>query len=189
MLDMAVQFLKEELDTYLVSRTGSNAVEVKLSKVVDEVGKYEFDEGAIGATIINIEEERTLKSHLPEYTYVNGQHVVLEPDLKLNLHVLFTAHFKLYDQALKYLSYVLTFFQSHSFFNSSEYPGLDPRVGKLTVELHTLNYEQLNQIWAFIGGKHLPSVIYKVRMIIVQDESEKKVQLPLTNIQTNLQSR
>jgi hypothetical protein len=189
MLDIALQFLRDELNSYLVSRTGSDAVKVQMSSLVDETGKYALDNGTIGAVIINIEEERTFKSHIPEYAYVNGQHVVLEPDLKLNLHVMFAANFKLYDIALKYIAFVLTYFQSNPSFTSEEYPALDTRIRKLIVELQSLSYEQLNQIWAFIGGKQLPSVVYKVRMVAVQDEAQMAVQPPVTTIKTEIRSR
>lgn len=111
---------------------------------------------------------------------------MLEPELKLNLYILFAANFKIYDQALKFISYVLTYFQSHSSFTSDGYPTLDPRIKKLTVELQSLNYEQLNQVWAFIGAKQLPSVIYKVRMVVLQDEAATAIQPPITHIAGNL---
>lgn len=190
MLDVAVQFLKDELNTFLLARTGSNSAEVvNLSKVVDDAGKYAFAEGTIGAAIINIEEERIFKSQHPDYTYKNGQHVVLQPELKLNLHVLFAANFKLYDQALKYISYILMYFQTHSSFTSEEYPALNTRIGKLIVELQSLSYEQLNQVWAFIGGKQLPSVIYKVRMVVLQDKVQTAIQPPITTIDSNIINR
>ena len=189
MLDVALQFLKDEVSSYLLAQTSSSSVSVKLSKVVNEHGRYAFDEESICSTIINIEEERTFKSQVPEYAYVDGRHVVLEPDLKLVLSVLFAANFRQYDQALKFLSYIMTFFQSHSVFSSEQYPALDPRIGRLTVELQSLNFEQLNQMWAFIGGKQLPSVVYKVRLILLQDESPTTVQLPITILNANLQNR
>jgi hypothetical protein len=190
MIDVAVQFLKEELNGFLRARMGNNLAEiVKLSKVVDDTGKYAFDAGTIAASIINIEEDRIFKSQLPDYTYVNGQHVVLEPELKLNLHLLFAANFNNYDQALKFISYLLLYFQAHSSFTSEEYPALDPRIGKLTVELQSLGYEQLNQIWAFVGGRQLPSAVYKVRMVVLQEEAEVTIQPPITTIKTDLRSR
>ena len=188
MLDIVLKFLTDELKTYLNIRTGSNSAEVvKMSRLLDQEGKYAFDEGTIAATIINIEEERTFKSQLPDYTYKNGQHVVLEPEIKLNLHVMFAANFKQYDTALKYISYVLMYFQSHHYFTSEEYPALDERIGKLTMELQSLSYEQLNQVWAFIGGKQLLSVIYKVRMVILQDEAQMAIQPPITIINTQIE--
>lgn len=189
MLDTALKFLKDELNTYLLTQTGSDSIKVEMSKLVDEAGKYAFELDTIAASIINIEEDRIFKSQVPEHIYTNGQHIVLEPELKLNLHVLFAANFKVYDQALKYLSYVLTYFQSHPSFTSVEYPALDPGIEKLTTELQSLSYEQLNQVWAFIGGKQLPSVIYKVRMVSLQAMVPTVIQPPIMEINTNLHSQ
>lgn len=188
MVDVALKFLRDELNMFLRTRAGSSGEVVKLSKIVDESGKYAFDAG-LCLSVINIEEERTFKSQLPEYTYVDGHHIVLQPELKLNLHLLVGANFGLYDEALKFISHVLVYFQSHISFTSEEYPGLDPRIGKLTVELQSLNYEQLNQVWAFIGGKQLPSAIYRLRMVILQDEAQVTIQPPLTTVRIDLGNR
>jgi hypothetical protein len=160
-----------------------------MSRVVDEAGKYSIKENAIGVSVISIEEDRVFKCQQPDHTYVNGQHVVLEPEIKLNLHLLFAAHFKLYDQALRYISYILTYFQSHPFFTSEQYANLDPQIGKLTMELQSLTYEQQNQVWAFIGGKQLPSLIYKMRMVVVQDTSPARIQPALVQVETVLGNR
>ena len=191
MLDIALKFLTSELNTYLSTQMTSTSEEVvRMSKLVDDAGKYAF-ENSIAASIINIEEDRVFKSQTPDRIYTNGQHIVLEPELKLNLHVIFAANFdvKNYDQALKYISYVLTFFQSHSAFTSVEYPALDPSIEKLTIELQSLSYEQLNQVWAFIGAKQLPSVIYKVRMVSLQSVAPTLIQPPIVEINTNLYSQ
>jgi len=186
MLDIALAFLKDELNTYLKTQTSSSLDIVAISKLVNEDGKYAFAIDQIAASIINIEEDRIFKSQVPDHIYTNGQHVVIEPELKLNLYVIFAANFKNYDQSLKYITYLLTYFQSHPAFTSVEYPSLDPRIEKLTTELQTLSFEQLNQIWAFIGGKQLPSVIYKVRMVARQGISPSGIQMPILEINTNL---
>lgn len=191
MLNIALKFLEDQLNTYLRTRRGSSSTlgQVNMSKLVDDEGKSAVTQDTIGTSIINIEEERIFKSQGSEYAYTNGQHIVLEPELKINLYVLFAANFKQYEEALKYISYVLMYFQSHPVFTREEYPELDSRIEKLTAELQSLNYEQLNQIWTFIGGKQLPSVIYKVRMVSLQDDTPISIQPPLTKINTNLHSR
>src|SRR5206468_23406 len=83
---------------------------------------------------------------------------------------------------LKYISYALTFLQAHSSFTQETYPGLDPRIERLTTELQSLTYEQLNQIWAFIGGKQLPSAVYKVRMVVLQDVEPAAIAPPITRV-------
>jgi hypothetical protein len=189
MLDTALGFFKDELNTYLLTQVGTTAARVAMSKIVGEDGKYAISEGSIGAAIINIEEERVFKAQVPEHSYSNGQHLVLEPELKLNLHIMFAAHFKQYEQSLKYLSYLLTYFQSRPLFTSATYPDLDVRIQRLAVELQSPSYEQLNQIWGFIGGKQLPSVIYKVRMVSLQEMTPQAIQPPIREINTNLYRR
>jgi uncharacterized protein DUF4255 len=189
MLDVALKFLASELNSYLLSRTGSEFGKVEVGRLVDDTGKWAGQEDHLGAALVNVEEERTLKPQLPEKALVNGNLVTLEPALRLNLHVLFAAHFQHYDQALRYLSHVLTFFQAHPSFNQDRYPDLDPRIRKLTAELLALNYEQLNQLWAYIGGKHLPSAVYKFRLVSLQDVEPSAVQPPITSIDAVVHSR
>ena len=69
----------------------------------------------------------------------------------------FAAHFTHYDQAVKYLALFLTSFQSHPVFTAEQYPALSPALRKLNLELVSLNYEHLNQIWAFVGAKQFVS--------------------------------
>lgn len=189
MIDLALTFLKDELASYILSRTNSSNVEVKLTKLVNEAGKYAFGEETLALSLINIVEDRTLKSQLPEFTYVNGQHVRLEPELKFNLFLMVAANFNVYIQSWKALSLVLSFFQSHPSFSASEYPGLDHRIEKLSLELESLSYEQQNQVWATIGGKYLPSLVYRIRMVVVQDEAVSGIQQPITKINTKISSK
>lgn len=189
MIEIALQFLRDEVNTFILTATGSDAVKVKLSAVVDDAGKYAFEQEVVGCSIINIEEERTLKAHLPQRVLSNGQHVISEPELKLNLYLLFAANFKVYEEALKYLSHILAFFQSHPCFTQQEFPALDSRIEKLALELQSPSFEQLNQIWGFSGGKQLPSVIYKARMVILQPEAPVQVRQPLSTISTSISSK
>ncbi|MEP7120319.1 MAG: DUF4255 domain-containing protein [Byssovorax sp.] len=188
MLDVALTFLVNNFNAYLMARTGGDFGKAELSRLVNDQGKWAIDQDHIGATLINIEEERVLKEQVPETRYVNGRHVVLAPPLRLNLHVLFAANLKQYDQALKYLSYVLTYFQAHPSFTQAEHPDLDPRIDRLVVELLSLTYDQLNQVWTFIGGKQLPSAAYKIRMLVLQDP-EADVAVPLQSIDTEIHGR
>jgi len=190
MIDTALTFLKDELNTYLHTHgMDASMVQVVVSNIVDEAGKYAIQRGEVGICLFNVEEERVLKSQLRDYTYVNGQHVVVEPDLKLNLYILIASYMQSYEQALKIISAILTYFQSHGHFTTDTYPALDPQIGKLIVELQALNYEQINQLWAFIGGKQLPSIIYKLRMVVLQDQVQVDVQPPIMVIDNKLGGR
>lgn len=175
MLDVALKFLVRELNVFLFNRTGNAEMKAELARLVDDTGKWTITDNHVGVTLVQVEEERTLKAQRPENTLINGQHVVVEPELRVNLHVLFAARFQQYDQALHYLALVLTFFQSHGHFDPVRHPSLDARIRKLTLELLPLNYEQLNQLWAFLGSRHLPSVVYRARLLALQDAETTSV--------------
>jgi hypothetical protein len=184
MIDVALKFLAGEINSYLFARTGSAQGGLAFGRLVDDVGKCAIADQSLGAALVNIDEERVLKSQLPDTVLLNGRQVVLQPELKLNLTMLIAANFSQYDIALRQLSWVLTFFQSHPGFTRDRCPGLDPRIERFTVELQSLTYDQVNQLWAAIGGKQLPSVVYRVRLVAVQDVEPSTIQAPVSEVAT-----
>jgi hypothetical protein len=42
-------------------------------------------------------------------------------------------------------------------------------LNKLIFDLYSTRFEELNQLWSMMGGKYIPSVIYKMRMAVIQD--------------------
>ncbi|MEO7999753.1 MAG: DUF4255 domain-containing protein [Gemmatimonadaceae bacterium] len=189
MIDVALDFLGRQLKPYLDTHTGFDDVHVAPSRLVDNAGKMALADETVGLTLINVEEERVFKDQVPSQKFVNGQHVVLAPELRLNLMVLISANYAQYNEALKCLSLVFTYFQTNLFFTVERYPTLEPRIGKLTVELQSLTFEQLNQVWAFLGAKYLPSVVYRVRMVTLQDVAPMAIGAPITSISTTLGNR
>ena len=188
MLDLAIKFLTGELNSYLLARSGGNFGSAVLTRIVTDAGKWAIPDDQIGVALVSVEEERALKSQLPQAVYADGRQVLLEPELKLNLHLLFAANFKQYDQGLRQLSHLLTFFQAHTVFTRERYAGLDPRIEKLGVDLVSLSFEQLNQLWAFVGAKQLPSAIYRVRLVALQDIEPAAVQPPITTIGSTVEA-
>lgn len=182
MLDVALKFIVQELNAYLLARTALNFGTAELSAIVDDGGKWKAKLDQLGCFLVGVDEERITKEHLPSIEYRNGQHVKLQPPIKLHLNVLFFAHFTNYDQSLKYLSHVLKFFQRYSYFTSELHPGMPEGIDRLVVELQSPTYEQLNQIWAFIGSKYLPSALYRIRMTVIQDDQPDDITPPLSEV-------
>ena len=186
MLHLAADFLTRELNAWLVARTGGPFGSALLTRIVTDTGRWAIPDDQIGVALVNVEEERALRSQVPQTQFADGRHVVVEPEIKLNMHLLFAAQFRQYDQGLRQLSLVLTFFQAHPAFTSERNPGLDPRIERLTAELVTLTYEQLNQLWAAIGGKQIPSVVYRFRLVAIQDTEPADVRPPVTVVSVEL---
>jgi hypothetical protein len=192
MLDIAMTFLRDQLQAYMVARTGAGATDaptVNLTPLVNDQGRYAIAQNTVGLTLVNVEEERTFKAQLPTYVTVNGHQVAREPEVHLNLHVLAAVNFANYGVGLRSLSLVIAFFQAHPGFMPDDFPSLDPRIGSLSTELYSLSYEQLNQLWAFVGGKQLPSVVYRVRAVTVQDDEITGIHVPITTIAAAIGTR
>jgi hypothetical protein len=135
-------------------------------------------------SLINIEEERHFKTQGLQVTQTAGQkkkgvYSSREPDIKLNLYILISAYNKSYDDALKFISKVVNYFQEFNVFvrkNDGSEDDMPENIEKIVVELYTASFEQQNQIWASLSTGYIPSVIYKVRMIIIDaaKSSEEK---------------
>ena len=128
-------------------------------------------------SLVNIAEEAAVKN-LQNGKFQNGQYVSMHPVVHVNLFLLFTANFDTYEVAISHLFRVMEFFQGRKVFNlkNSPVPGLTAQEIKtlgeaeLTIELHTLSFEQLNDLWGSLGGKQMPFVLYRARLLPIQME-------------------
>ena len=189
MIDAALSFVASEVNAHLRKRTGAELGAVAIGPVVDDRGSWTVPQDSMRLTLFQIDEERTVREPLPERTLVGGREVLLPPPLKLNLVVLFAGRFQQYDQALRTLSHILAFFQARPVFTPSDSPALPIGIERLAMDLVSYGPEQLNQMWACLGAKHLPSVVYRLRMVVLQDVEPVGSGLPILSIETSLQGR
>lgn len=183
-IDVSLKFLIDELNGYLQRRLDSSFGQAALGALVDDKGTWTISEDSLRMCLFQIEEERITRAPVPQQTLVDGRHVTLRPPLTINLVVLIAARFSQYHEGLRMLALVLTHFQAHSLFTPATHPGLPAGVDRLSVELVNYGPEQANQMWACLGARHLPSVVYRVRMLILQDSEPDQVAMPVTHIST-----
>lgn len=180
MLNNAMTLIRNELRNYFQADIGLSTVpDIELGNI----GLLETENGdnlgnRIILTLVNIEEESTLKN-LPNFKKDLPRIDYIEPPVFLNLYLLFSCNFDLYETALIHLSSVIRFFQSRKKLNganstavdlgdlSPQNPGLLDL--QLAFELYTLTFEQINHLWGALGGKQIPSVMYKVRLVSISE--------------------
>jgi hypothetical protein len=85
----------------------------------------------------------------------------------LNLMLMFAANFggSKYTEALKFISATIAFFQGRALFDHHNSPDLDPRIDRLALDIENLSVAELSNLWGILGGKYVPSILYRVRMI------------------------
>lgn len=91
------------------------------------------------------------------------------PDLVMNMNVLVAAVFeeKKYTESLSFFSEALCFIQSSPFFSVD---GV-----QYTVELVSLGLQETNNVWSCMGSQCFPSVMCKIRRLLISSGNISKV--------------
>lgn len=174
--------LKEEFD----SQFDASNYKALLGNIA-QVDSDENLNGNIVATVVNLEEEKSLKNG-PFNSIVKGATVKHNPLIHLNIFILFSATHNTYVTALEQLEKVMTFFQSKNVFDRNNTDFGDEKTVKIILDIHSLSLEQLNHLWGILGGKQYPSILYKVRLVTINAEefTEEGVIETITDNQTVL---
>jgi hypothetical protein len=153
--------------------------------VVDDIAKHDDDTSGLDdkvvITLLNVEEESTLKNR-SWYTRTTLSENPPVYDMKkqnppayLNLYLMIAANRNAYDKSLSDISKVIEIFQTN---NVLEYTDSD--VGKsfkFRIELHSIPFEQLSYIWGLLGGKVMPSALYKVSVVKIEAITKTNINL------------
>ena len=201
MIAAAITLIREELDAYLQSIEGLPANHVVLGNIAN-LGEPEaqyLDEKIVITNVI-IEEESTLKNKRHFQQSAAGGIDYIEPPVYLNLYLLFCATYDRskpdgYEVALHEISLVIQFFQSKNVFTITNSPfssialtdtisDVDKAEINLRAELYTLTFEQSNHLWGSLGGKQSPFVMYKIRLVKIQQKITQEAPL-IEEIQEN----
>ncbi|TND08153.1 MAG: hypothetical protein FD123_2547 [Bacteroidetes bacterium] len=198
MIDEALKFLTLEVNKYLNMRSmpvSGTTDEIQLSSVTHaatEGSEVTIANGKLALSLINIEEERVVKEQRTAYRNENNDIEHYNPEIRINLYVLISARFdnisgaSSYEEGLKQLSYVMTFFQGKHVFVPENSPDMPSELQKLIVELYSTSFEQQYNYWTVIGTKYLPSALYRVRLVTFQDKRILDQAAPITTSSINL---
>ncbi|MFK0733585.1 MAG: DUF4255 domain-containing protein [Gloeotrichia echinulata GP01] len=146
--------------------------------------EFSFQNDAITVLLVNLEEEYTFRSGASHEQISNqGTNPQSYPNIYMNLYVLFAANFTEYRQSLMFLSLIINFFQSHRLFNHHNSPSLSSDIEKLILELVNVPFSEQRDIWSYLGMSYMPSVIYKVRMVVFADTETVEIGANITETQ------
>ncbi len=200
MIDNVLKVVANEVNKYVVRKLDADRDPSSARRIsTGNVAKMQ-DADASGArndsvstpavlTLVNIEEERTSRS-ADNYVRSNNKIEYRRPQIFLNLYCLFAVNHSSYDTSLQYLSLIIQFFQHKNVLTPQNTPAdnglaFDPKVEKIIVDMVSMNAEQVNHLWATLGGKYLPSVLYKFRMVTIEDDTPGIYVEPIAEIEIN----
>ncbi|PWB25004.1 DUF4255 domain-containing protein [Flavobacterium sp. HTF] len=176
MIFEVIQIIAEQVNNYL------DEIGLDKSVVPENIAFLESQnedigdalKNAVALTVINLDEEATLKN-FPNHTIENAKTIYKNSIVNLNLYILFSANRDNYVNSLKDISKIIEFFQgkrlftqANTIYNRNNIAMSNVDNFRFTVELYTPTFEELNYIWGTLGGKQLPSALYKVSMIQIE---------------------
>ena len=166
--------LRDGLNDFIRAQSGTPLPDAGEDRVLlidgEKMDPIEFRLGAITGLLVNIEEEGMLRTADPyRGVSADGKPQRVQPEIRLNLYVLFVARFKVYEQGLQYLAMVLRFFQANRAMDHDNTPTLGADIEKLVLELVTLPLSEQNEIWSALRTSYHPSLLYRVRMVVFKD--------------------
>lgn len=163
-----VKAIVNSLNDAFKSSTRWAAEKAVLSHLVEPDGSAPLAiENKLVLTVIGLDNEPSLKNYRERSRDVNGKVGIAYPGYHFSINVLMASACVNYEEGLKLLSDAVSFVQAKPLISHQNTPGLPASVDKLTMETKQVSVEHLSHIWGALGGKLLPSVLYRVRMITI----------------------
>jgi hypothetical protein len=184
---------------------GDSFIDISNIATLNDGDEYLLSKTAVILSIVNIEEDKTLRNQSSYINGTNNQNTISryeQPTKHLILSILFSSYNKdlsKYLDGIDKLKNVIYFFQQNKSFyykdDDTELIKYDAFIikteieqahyEKITIESISLSSEQLNQMWSYLGSKYMPSVLYKLHLCaiqkspIIQENVIKKVKIDL----------
>ena len=181
MITQALTYISTKINSAFFTPAGSPRVILGNVATLNDSG---INESNVLLSLVNIEEEILLRN--PENFIKRDPSVIYKnPPMHFNITIIFGAYLPNqnelgtnYEGSISKIQKIIGFFQRQNVFDHSNFPDLPPGIEKLVFNLVNLNLEQLHHLWSMLGGKYIPSVVYKMRMVAI-DEALESDEAPL----------
>jgi Pvc16 N-terminal domain len=175
MIFEVVQIIVEQVNSYFEEcGLDKTVIAENIALIESQSESADNLENAVALTLLNLDEESTLKN-FPNHSYENSKVIYKNNVINLNLYLLFSANRTSYINSLNDISKIIEFFQgkrlftqANTIFNRNSVAMSNIENFRFTAELYTPTFEELNFIWGTLGGRQLPSALYKISMIQIE---------------------
>jgi hypothetical protein len=186
MIHNSLTYIRDVLNENFKREFSTSENIVVLSNIVNPDGTIpENIDSKIVFFLVNLNEKATLKNNFNRNSNQDGgSFAKTKPTIHLNLQLIFCANFigRHYEEGLRYLSSLISFFQINNRLRPNSSRNLDS--DNLLIELSKLDFSELSRLWSAIGSKIMPSVHYKLGLLAIEDTARGK-SVPSLNEQSN----
>jgi hypothetical protein len=168
LIQAAINHLATQLNSYLKRTNNLSEDIVVVSNLVEADGSASsHTNNKLVMFLTNIEKDTMPQRNSSGVRGFDGRALMSSQPLYINLYMMLAANYSgaNYAEALKFISKAISFFQIQPIFDRQSSPDLDSRIEKLVLDIENLNIQDLSNLWGLLGGKYLPSVYYRIRMV------------------------
>lgn len=170
MIHQVLPAIAGELSEFLQARFGISEDQIVLGNIVNQDGSLAVEGNKLVISLINIDRDGTKGSG--SSTSSNGT-----PPVYINLYVMFAAVYNSsninnldYIESLKIISGVIGFFQGQNAFDHHNAPEWPDGANRVIMEIEDIEFRELVNLWSQFGAKYVPSVVYKVRTLNMNED-------------------
>ncbi len=170
MIYSALRSIKDSLNEFLINRLDLDEEVVLINRLVNQEGEGgQKNQNKVVLTLINLEQEAN--SQFYNRPMNDGREIhKLNPPMYFNLNLLCVSNFDSYEESLKFLNEILSFFQGHLSIEIYSNERMKS-IGKLAMEVDPQTFSDMHNLWNSMGAKYQPSLVFKARHITVQEQN------------------
>lgn len=171
MIDLLLTEMTATLNLYFGLRSKGGSADLFSCQIADisthdknaEGGGEDVFTNKVVLTLVSIEEENAMKNNYP-LREAGAGFIKEKSAVYINAYLLFSARYETYATSIEAISQVISCFQASRRVSFT----VDGEEQDAVLQLHNLGFENLNNLWTVMGGRYLPSVIYKARVLMFQ---------------------
>ena len=167
MIDVALAIIVNRLNQQLASPETAPEDAVVLMDFADSSGPAPDAQDKIVVLASNITED-TVTRGLPRP--VSDANLRKRDPVNLIIQIVVAANFEpsRYSRGLQALSRAVEFFQANPVFDRNNSPDMAGKgIERLSIEMESLSVDAVSQLWGVLGGRYLPSVVYRIRTVAI----------------------
>ncbi|MEM7371307.1 MAG: DUF4255 domain-containing protein [Bacteroidota bacterium] len=166
MIHQVLPVIVGELNDFFQHRFDTTEDKVVLGNIINQDGSVAIEgDDKVIVSLINVERDGS--------NQMAGQQSAPNPPVHINLYLMFGAYFRPinYIEALKFISGVVGFFQGKPIFNHHNTPMFPTDATHVRLEIVNIDFRELSNLWASLGAKYIPSVIYRLRTLNMDEDN------------------
>ncbi|WP_300038599.1 DUF4255 domain-containing protein [uncultured Roseobacter sp.] len=166
MIDQALTLVSDRLNAHLSALFSVSEDLVAVGPLSDAEGKPTAEaRNRLTLFLTNIAQDSVPRGGRPRGSLQIGQ----APPVHLDVYFMLASGHdpEIYGEGLKLISAALMFFQANPVMTPQLVPEMPDGISQLTVEISNLKVEEVGQLWGNLGGRYVPSVMFKMRSVMI----------------------